>query len=68
MAQAKKIKVVITLLGERKITKLIDKEAETFIPKCGKSYLVTEKNANFLINNKYAKACEVVKAKKTSKK
>jgi len=61
--KVKKIKVVITLLGEQKIKKLTDKEAQTFIPICGKSFFVTEKNADFLLKNKYAKKCGVPKGK-----
>lgn len=58
----KQIKVVITLLGEQKLTKIIDStgenEANEFIPVCGKSILVTEKTGNSLIGKKYAKKCE----------
>lgn len=62
----KKIKVVITLLGEQKLTKIVDNtgedQANEFIPACGRSISVTEKTANSLIGKKYAKKCEALSA------
>ena len=59
------IKVVITQLGEQKLSKIIDvvseDETNEFIPKCGKSHLFTEKTGNSLIGKKYGKKCETPK-------
>lgn len=65
MSNKKKIKVVITLLGEQKLTKIIDPisedEVNEFIPVCGKSFLLTEKTGDSLIAKKFGKKCEISK-------
>ena len=65
MSKENMIKVVITQLGEQKLSKIIDvigeDETNEFIPKCGQSHLFSEKTANSLIGKKYGKRCETPK-------
>lgn len=74
MSKENMIKVVITQLGEQKLSKIIDligddEDGKTneFIPICGKSFLLTEKTGKSLIAKKYGKKCATPE-KKTPKK
>ncbi len=65
MSKKNMIKVVITKLGEQKLTRITDvvseDETNKVVPKCGQSHLFTEKTGNSLIAKKYGKKCETPK-------